>query len=237
MAQKISVNLIICGILLCLITGGVFAAVSKEDIKKYPPISGEIYGQAVSGVKAVKVNGKPVLLDPKLNFSTTVKLKAGEKYLSLVIDYEGFRIIKKYLIIRKPQVKTFKVFVPKEKIQKPASVTMPEEEVSITARKKKLAYQKARERLLKMLKEKKSAEIKKALMLKEKQKGVRYLYVWEFEPGKLLLVKEFRGAYSADIYIPAKKEWLEIGTLSRKDLKGIITAPVTKEAAAKKRKK
>ena len=71
-----------------------------------------------------------------------VKIKAGEKYLVLRINYEGLRIIKKYLILRKPAVKKFKVFVPKEKIKIPADV-----QKAMQARKKR-----ERERYLKILK-------------------------------------------------------------------------------------
>ena len=97
-------------------------AATQEDIKKFPPVSGQIYGQAAAGVRSVSVNGKPVSFDSSQNFSADVKLRPGEKYLVLTINYDNLRIIKKYLILRKSAVSNFKVFVPKEKIEKSLAV-------------------------------------------------------------------------------------------------------------------
>ncbi|MDD5593876.1 MAG: hypothetical protein PHG97_03955, partial [Candidatus Margulisbacteria bacterium] len=57
-------------------------------------------------------------------------------------------------------------------------------------------------------------------------KTVEYLYVWEFSEGKLLAVKEKNGKYSADIYIPVAKEWLDLRGLSEQDLQDIINKPI-----------
>ncbi len=113
MAQKIRAALI-CALLL--LTAAVVWAASQEDIKKFPPVSGEIFGQAATGVRSISINGRPVTFDAAQNFRTNVSLKAGEKYLTLVVNYENLRIIKKYLILRKTAGK-FKVQVTKEKIE------------------------------------------------------------------------------------------------------------------------
>src|SRR3990167_1912280 len=112
-------------------------AATQADLKKYPPVSGDIYGQAAPGVRSVSVNGKPVAFDAGGNFRAPVKLAAGEKYLTLTINYEGLRVIKKYLIVRKSEVNVFKVFVPKEKIEK--SIAEVKAARKTTARKKKPA--------------------------------------------------------------------------------------------------
>ncbi len=100
-------------------------AATAADIKKFPPIAGEIFGQAAAGVRSITVNGKPVTFDGAQNFRANVKLRAGEKYLTLRINYEGLRIIKKYLILRKSAVTKFKVFVPKEKLEKELRAIKP----------------------------------------------------------------------------------------------------------------
>lgn len=57
-------------------------------------------------------------------------------------------------------------------------------------------------------------------------KVCEYLYVWEFSEGKLLLVKEKKGSYSAEIYIPVSKEWLDLKGLSEKELRELIAKPI-----------
>jgi hypothetical protein len=353
MAQKIRVTLIL---LACL--AAVCFAATKADIKKFPPVAGEIYGQAGAGVRSISVNGKPVSFDASQNFRSFVKLRAGEKYLILRINYEGLRIIKKYLILRKEKVKTFRVFVPKEKIEKAIRAARPTAEDILRQKRERLLAQikkqKEKESLLKALKEKEmelkaleekrwvkkvaspkfypnefllgpSAEAlaqavdqddygitlktgaaplerlnellqvpnfydltvlkgkkialdqrlknlinetrdfrskpfselseyqkkkimflnrlliealyaqapkRKAWLIAEAPKlpvvtkVCEYLYVWEFSEGKLLLVKEKKGSYSAEIYIPVSKEWLDLRGLSEKDLSQLINKPI-----------
>ncbi|OGB89703.1 hypothetical protein A2625_06220 [candidate division WOR-1 bacterium RIFCSPHIGHO2_01_FULL_53_15] len=335
-------------------------AATQADIKKYPPVSGDIYGQAAPGVRSVSVNGKPVAFDAGGNFRAPVKLAAGEKYLTLTINYEGLRVIKKYLIVRKSEVNVFKVFVPKEKIEK--SIAEVKAARKTTARKKKpavspetlrarerarqlaaqkekerqLAAQREKERLLAarekakqeaiqkekelaaarekvrelaVQKEKEEKERRRLAAIKEKEhllaaqkellaarekeresakqkakeekererlaaikekerllaaqeellalkekelerqkaeaeekeralkeaiaklpmpgpRTFEYLYVWEFSEGKLLAVKEKQGKYSAEIYIPVEKQWLNLKGLSDEDLKELIERPV-----------
>ncbi|MFA4844291.1 MAG: hypothetical protein WC632_04990 [Candidatus Margulisiibacteriota bacterium] len=117
MAHKKSTALIL-GLALTGLAACAALAASQADIKKFPPVSGEIYGQASPSVRSITVNGKPVSFDSGQNFKAAVNLRPGEKYLVLKINYEGLRIIKKYLILRKTAIKKFKVFVPKEKIEK-----------------------------------------------------------------------------------------------------------------------
>ena len=117
MAHQKSIALIV-GLGLVSLAAMAALAASRADIKKFPPVSGEIYGQASPGVRSITVNGKKVSFDSGQYFRSNVKLKPGEKYLILKINYEGLRIIKKYLILRKTAIKKFKVFVPKEKIEK-----------------------------------------------------------------------------------------------------------------------
>ncbi len=138
MAQKIRAALI-CALLL-LATAAAWAA-SQEDVQKFPPVSGEIFGQAASGVRSISINGRPVSFDAGQNFRTNVNLKAGEKYLVLTINYENLRIIKKYLILRKTAGK-FKVQVTKEKIEKSiqaAKETQQAQTSKLTERRRQLA--------------------------------------------------------------------------------------------------
>ncbi len=353
MAQKVSIALILT---LCFVAASL--AVSAADIKKFPPVSGEIYGQAGAGVRSISVNGKPVSFDANQNFRAFIKLRAGEKYLTLRINYEGLRIIKKYLILRKERVKSFKVYVPKEKIEKAVREAKPTEEDVLRQKRERLLAQikkqKEKEKLLRALAEKekelKALEekrwVKKVVspkffnnefiigatvealakaidadnygiafaakagtidrlnellqvpnfydltVLKGKKialdqrlinlinetrdfrskpfselseyqkkkimflgrlliealyaqapkrkswlaaeaekvpfatKVCEYLYVWEFSEGKLLLVKEKKGSYSAEIYIPVSKEWLDLRGLSEKDLSQLINKPI-----------
>lgn len=353
MAQKNSITLIL---LVCL-AAACFAA-TQAEIKKFPPVSGEIYGQAASGVRSITVNDKPVSFDASQNFRTFIKLKAGEKYLILRINYEGLRIIKKYLILRRANVKTFKVFVPKEKIEKAVKAAKPSAEEILRQKRERLLAQlkkqKEKTKLLKALREKEK-EIKaleekrwvqkvaspkffsnefmagatvealaaaidadnygiafrnkagtidrlnellqmpnfydivhakgKSVPLTQRIKSLiaetqsfryrpfsqlseyqkkkimflnrlliealyaqapkrqswlvaempklaatpkvcEYLYVWEFSEGKLLLVKEKKGSYSAEIYIPVSKEWLDLKGLSEKELRELIAKPI-----------
>jgi hypothetical protein len=135
MAQTKRLLIAALGLLLLAAAAG---AVSQDDIKKFPPVSGQIYGQAAAGVRSVSVNGKPVAFDSSQNFSAEVKLRPGEKYLVLTINYDNLRIIKKYLILRKSAVSNFKVFVPKEKIEKSLAVLKQSVEQKKAARLKAL---------------------------------------------------------------------------------------------------
>jgi len=126
MAQKNCCALIL---LFCLLAHPSFAA-SQADIKKFPPVSGVISGQVPAGVISITINGQPVKTDSDQTFFFPLKLKAGEKYVILTINYKGLRIIKKYLITRKQAIEKFNVYVPPEKLAKPVEVAMPAEEVS-----------------------------------------------------------------------------------------------------------
>lgn len=192
------------------------AAAAAKKAEKYPPISGEIYGQTVRGVKAITVNNRAVAIDGNNNFRTTVSLKSGEKYLTLKINYGSFVIVKKYEIIRKAQVKTFKVFVPKEKIQRPVEEPAKQKVVSKKAKRRILAQSRLRSRLAKTALKPKPPKAKRG----------SYQYVWEFSPGKLLLVKRIKGVYSADIFIPARNEWFELSGISSADLREISEEPL-----------
>ena len=63
-----------------------------------------------------------------------------------------------------------------------------------------------------------------------------YLYVWEFDKGKLLLVKEWKGKYSADIYVPTAEEWLALDEITRDELQKLIAKPIAKFKPRKKKK-
>ncbi|MFA5112924.1 MAG: hypothetical protein WC529_01360 [Candidatus Margulisiibacteriota bacterium] len=352
MAPEIRCNLTLA-LLVCLAAAAL--AASKADIKKFPPVAGEIYGQAASGVRSISVNGKPVTFDASQNFKANVRMKAGEKYLVLRINYEGLRIIKKYLILRKSAIKKFKVFVPKEKLEKELKAIKLSPEEKLRQKREKLLAQKkkaeaarlfaqerklqaennwlkrvaspkfyqnefklkpgstpeglalaialdnpqlklqpagtALEQLNTILKvpdfydlikrsgkkpkltpqlkrliaetaafrgkpfAKLSAYQQKKVMLLNRllietlyaaaparqvwetaagqkagpagPKTVEYLYVWEFGDGKLLLVKEYKGQYSAEINIPVSKQWLDLKGLSEKELRELIEQPVS----------
>lgn len=229
MAHSKSQNLIfLSGLLLISILGGIAWGASK-----FPPISGQVYGQAVPGVKSLTINGKAIPLDNNLNFRTVVNLKEGEKYLTLNINYGSFRIIKKYTIIRKPQVKTFKVYVPKENIQKPAGIAP-------LTKKRRLLQLRLQANLkklwLKQQAQKKAAREQKLRLKRSKAKGGIYQYVWEFTPGKLLLVKKVKGVYSADIFIPATMEWSSLEGLTLDEFKTLIDEPLPDQAQPAKGK-
>ncbi|MFA6430822.1 MAG: hypothetical protein WCV91_00340 [Candidatus Margulisiibacteriota bacterium] len=218
MAKKRSIKLIL-SLLIFVFTAGILNAAES-----FPPISGEIYGQAAPGAKSITINNKRVKMGANNNFSSTVNLRSGEKYLTLIINYGEFRVIKKFLVLRKSSVKHFKVYVPKEKIEKPSMA--PARPRGLSAKEKrrrellrKLAQDKLQKDLLARIK---AAE--KARLLK-KMKGAEafeYLYVWEFSKGKLLLVKKTKGVYTADIYIPGKQAWMELQTLSSEELRDLI---------------
>ncbi|MBN3033396.1 MAG: hypothetical protein JW873_04805 [Candidatus Saganbacteria bacterium] len=336
-----------------------------ETPQKFPPVSGTIFGQVSPGVRSATVNGKPVRFDADQNFTAAVRLRAGEKYLTLVINYDNLRIIKKYLILRKSAVSNFKVFVPKEKIEKSIAALKASRQLAAQqqaarrrARLKELAEEqrlaalakahrlkelaaarekawldqtaspkffanefrasgevgalldeisaagygipfKTREKSLAKLNEllglpnfydlvmKKNKFVpltpllrsliaeteayryrpftqltpyqRKKLMLLNRlliealfasaprrstwlaappiptfTKTKQYLFVWEFSEGKLLAVKQKQGSYSADIYIPVSKNWLNLKGLSEKDLQELIEKPV---ASFKEKKK
>jgi poly-D-alanine transfer protein DltD len=201
--------------------------------QKFPPIAGEIYGQAAPGVRAISVNGKPVKFDAAQNFKATVSLKAGERYLVLRVNYGDLRIVKKYLILRKPAVKSFKVFVPKEKMEKeikaatPSSVQLSRRQrEKLLARRKKALAAKLQAKQQKLRAEQKPARPKQATAEAAeepaKPKTIEYLYVWEFSDGKLLLVREENGEYAAEINIPVSKEWLDLKGLSKQELSELI---------------
>lgn len=191
---------------------GTALALSAFAAEKFPPISGEIYGQTVAGVKSISVNGKPVAIDNNLDFRTIVNLKAGEKYLTLNINYGSFRIVKKYLIVRKPQVKTFKVYVP-------ARLAPAPKKMSRSTKKKRHLHLKLQKRLNKAFTRSAPAKLKAK---HTKPKGGNYEYVWEFSPGKLLLVKSVKGVYTADIFVPATQEWYSLKGVSRQELKELL---------------
>jgi hypothetical protein len=150
MAQKESAAVIIGLLIICLFAGGAFAVPTPADIKKFPPVSGEIYGEGTRGINSISINGKPVALDPDLNFKAAVNLKAGEKYLVLRISYPTLTIIKKYLILRRSAVKKFKVFVAKENIEKMAQQALTAKKPTPSGKKAALAT-KAREEKKKLL--------------------------------------------------------------------------------------
>jgi len=55
---------------------------------------------------------------------------------------------------------------------------------------------------------------------------MRYLYVWEFNKGKLLLVKENKGKYSAEVYLPKTRGWHNLQDISRQELREIINEAI-----------
>lgn len=216
--------LLIPSFVICYLSFVIFA-VTPEDIKKFPPVSGEIFGQASPGVRGVTVNGKPVSFDSAQNFKAAVHLQPGEKYLVLKINYEGLRIIKKYLILRKSAIKKFKVFVPKEKIEKDV-------QKSTQARAAERRRALAKKKRARFLQAKRAAARRPAKPLPAKI-GVlppprlkEYLYVWEFSEGKLLIARETKGKYSAEVYLPVSKEWLDLRGISAAELRQLIAKPI-----------
>ncbi|MFH1387294.1 MAG: hypothetical protein ABIH50_06495 [bacterium] len=176
--------------------------------EKYPAVSGEIYGQAAPGIVAIYANDQPVDFDAQGNFGTDISLKDGEKYLTLRLEYEGLKVIKKYLILRKAKDKTFTVFVSKEKAEEP----LEPKPKPVQKKKSKVKYAK---------KPVKPKTVKKPAS-SPNVKVCEYLYVWEFSAGKLLLVKEKQGSYSAEIVIPVSKQWLDLKGLTKDELKELI---------------
>ena len=344
---------------------GAALAASPADVKKFPPVSGEIFGQVSPGVRSAAVNGQPVKFDSSQNFTAPVRLLAGEKYLVLTINYDNLRIIKKYLILRKSAVNNFKVFVPKEKIDKSLAELKASKQLAAqerAARQRARLKEQAEERRLlalekaRQLKELEAAreqawlrqtaspkffanefrttgevgalidqlnaggynipfqtrdnslaklnealnlpnfydliakknkflpltpqlraliaetqayryrpfgqltafQQKKILLLNRLliealfadaphrttwlaspliptfTKTKQYLYVWEFSEGKLMAVKQKQGAYSADIYLPVSKKWLNLKGLSEQDLRDLMDKPIESFEAKKK---
>ena len=333
--------------------------------QKFPPVSGQIFGQVSPGVRSATVNGQPVKFDASQNFTAPVRLRAGEKYLILTINYDNLRIIKKYLILRKSAVNNFKVFVPKEKIDKSLAELKASRQLAAQER---AARQRARQKELaeenRLLALEKARRLKELAAAREKawlkntaspkffanefrasgevgtligeinaggynvpfktrenslaklnevlslpnfydlaakknkflpltpllraliaetqayryqpfdrlsayrQKKIRllnrlliealfadaphratwlagalipnftktkqYLYVWEFSEGKLMAVKQKQGNFSADIYLPVSKKWLNLKGLSEQDLRELMDKPVNSFEAKKK---
>lgn len=83
------------------------------------------------------------------------------------------------------------------------------------------ARERLRRALLEKIRLKKLAAHKLAVKRAKELKAPQYLYVWEFDRGKLLLVKKSKGKYSAEIYIPATQQWFDLGKLSRRELRNI----------------
>jgi len=111
----------------------------------------------------------------------------------------------------------FKVYVPREKIEKPTSPSPRPKGLSAKEKKRRLQLKKiAQERLQRELLARIRAAEKARLLKKMKMaETFEYLYVWEFAKGKLLLVRENKGIYAADIYIPDKQQSLPLLLLLR----------------------
>lgn len=223
MAQKIRKTLILIILTVQLVSTATGAA-TLEDMEKFPAVSGEIFGQAIRGVKSITINKKPVQLDANQNFRAAVDLKAGEKYLTLQINYEGLRIIKKYLILRKKEAKTFKVFVPKDKFAETVQESKQTLSSSVKAYPKKTSRVPARkpQPVAQRKPPTKKPATSQTRPPKQAEKTLEYHYVWEFSSGKLLVVKEKQGSYEADIYLTNEKKWLDLKGVSDQDLQELI---------------
>ena len=253
MAQKIGAALIL---VFCWLAADAYAGPEP-----FPPVSGEIFGQAGAGVKSITVNGKPVSVEADNTFRAPIQLKSGEKYLVLNILYDNLRIIKKYLILRRQRVEKFQVYVPKEKIEKPAEapaapsrLTMPTEKVTttggvtiqssdtavsapaapaavppppLTEKKEIRRAAKPIKKIVKLAKKIRPSKIAARPARPEpSMEADNYQYVWEFSPGKILIVSEAGGEYSGEIFNAATREWRKIEDLSREELRNSLDKPI-----------
>ncbi|HVN67613.1 MAG TPA: hypothetical protein VMT55_04505, partial [Candidatus Sulfotelmatobacter sp.] len=257
-------------------------------------------------------------------FQTEVGLKAGEQYISLALNFDDFRIVKKYKVLRPDKTEKFKVFITKNEVAaaaspipppfvpEPASVpgkatvipekanivaaiavpetaqnpplpqptagtasitpttvtttgTVPPTIVVTTTLPTPTYYEKqaiepepaeyappppppkpkpmkikpqvrprqkpARRVVVKSAAGRISVPVKpqsKPLLIRQavkppaKGQPGQYKYVWEFSRGKLMALKEAKGRYSAEIYIPAKNQWLSLKELSETELQTLI---------------
>ena len=133
MAQQKSAGLIIaCGLVLVLAAAWPAAGKTTESVK-YPPITGKVHGQLIPGVLSLTINGATIEIKSDLSFDAPIKLKAGEKYLTLKLDYGPLRIVKKYEVRRQAKAKSFSVYVAKSAIKRPEALDLPAEEKEVAA--------------------------------------------------------------------------------------------------------
>ena len=71
----------------------------KYEAAYFFPISGEVYGQAASGVSTVLINGEKAPIDSDGNFKANVSLAQDQKYILVETHYQGLKFIKKYLML------------------------------------------------------------------------------------------------------------------------------------------
>jgi hypothetical protein len=191
------------------------------------PISGDISGQAAPGVQSVFVNGKRVKVDSSLNFKSAVKLKKGEKYLTIETRYKGLNFIKKYLVIRHPKVKkTFTIAVPqkefKEIVEKKEPVVV--EEKVLPVKKGKAGHKRKREIAKVTL-----YNMKQLAKTTPKQKvtTIKFEFVAELARGRFLIVEQADGKYFALLYRPKDKVWLPLHELSLEAFQKILEKDTT----------
>jgi len=231
-------------IIVALILSAFFCAFSnavtitefeKYKGKDYGPeyffaIEGDISGKAAPGVEAVYVNNKPIQVDVDLSFSTKVALKKGEKYLTIETRYKGLHFIKKYLVIRHPQVKEpLKIHVPREEFEE---IIKKEPQPFLQPKKEKKAAPEKKKTIAKKTKPKSKAKPKVASKSKPKptpapkpmpkEEWLGFEIVRELRPGMIFVVREVAGKYFGSIYISSKKIWIPLGKISHLELKALL---------------
>ncbi len=194
-------------IISALILFGLGSPVAAAELNEsdYGPeyfyaISGIVSGQAAPGVQSVYVNGKKLVLDARLNFSTVVSLAKGEKYLSVTSLYLNLRFTRKYLVIRHPKIKKpFVVHVPKQEFQK-----MIEKKTSVRPRSRPIAPK------------------KKVVRPFTKEKWLGFELVQELTPGKMFVIRKLDNKYFAALYVVKDRTWFPMNKLSLKDFKELL---------------
>ncbi|MFC1571247.1 hypothetical protein ACFL31_01680, partial [Candidatus Margulisiibacteriota bacterium] len=132
-----SIGSILLSLALLFLFSTFSAAVDITEVEKYKgkeygpefffAITGEVNGQAAPGVKAVLINNQPIKVGQDFKFSTKVFLAEGQKNLKVETQYQGFRFIKNYLVIRHPEAeKTFKLALPEKELTPTTSTTIKE---------------------------------------------------------------------------------------------------------------
>jgi len=114
----------------------------------------------------------------------------------------------------KPAKKTVKK--PAKKL-KPAAIKKPQKKVYHSIKEIKRYKLPSKPEILRVIKD----GVRKAPPGKQAKK-LKYLYVWEFSRGKLLLVRKYGGRYAAEIYIPADNTWIEVKEITSRELKAIV---------------
>ncbi|OGB87094.1 hypothetical protein A3H38_02050 [candidate division WOR-1 bacterium RIFCSPLOWO2_02_FULL_46_20] len=201
----------------------------KYQGKEYGPeyfgeIQGTIQGQLLPSAQSILVNGQPVAIGEDSTFSTNIHLTEGQKHLSIETRYNNLRYIKKYLVIRHPEVEgplninlseqEYKNIVREEEREEKENISRKKEagNKSPTAKKKKAISSMP----------KKQKTIEKPTPPSSKTKWLGYEFARELAPGKFLVVKRVGAKYFGQIIVTKSNTWIPLHKISSRELKDLL---------------